>query len=149
MAPARSAVFRKLRSTAAHASERRLRSPALPRGGGVLRSVVTRKRRPFVKLRIFLSILVLTAWASATQLTVSTYSMYNGGTGSYDYRDFTYVPCNGVCDVTSAPLSGGTGKLTDGVTPALSWYQYGWWTPWVGWYTPYTNETNPIVTFNF
>jgi len=102
-----------------------------------------------VKLRIFLSILVLTAWASATQLTVSTYSMYNGGTGSYDYRDFTYVPCNGVCDVTSAPLSGGTGKLTDGVTPALSWYQYGWWTPWVGWYTPYTNETNPIVTFNF
>jgi MYXO-CTERM domain-containing protein len=75
--------------------------------------------------------------------------MYNGGTGSYDYRDFTYSPCNGVCDATSAWLSGGTGKLTDGVSPPLSWYQYGWATPWVGWYTGYANETDPTITFNF
>jgi PEP-CTERM motif len=47
------------------------------------------------------------------------------------------------------PLSGGVGKLTAGVSPALSWYQYGEDTPWVGWYIGYPNETDPIVTFNF
>lgn len=87
--------------------------------------------------------------ADAAQLTVSSYSMYNGATGSYNYRDFTYVPCNGVCDVTSAYLSGGTGKLTDGVSPSLSWYQYGDLTPWVGWETGVANNSNPTVTFNF
>lgn len=75
--------------------------------------------------------------------------MYNGGTGTYNYRDFTYVPCAGVCDVTSSWLSGGTGKLTDGVSPLLIWSQYGDNTPWVGWYTSYTGGTNPTVTFNF
>jgi hypothetical protein len=88
--------------------------------------------------------------AGAAPLTVSSYSMYNGGTGSYNYQDFTYLPCPGNdCNTTSAPLSGGTGKLTDGVSPALSWYQYGENTPWVGWYEGYPNETNPNVTFNF
>jgi hypothetical protein len=89
------------------------------------------------------------ASAGAAPLTVSSYSMYNGGTGTYNYRDFSYTPCNGVCDVTSAPLSGGVGKLTDGVSPALSWDQYGEDTPWVGWYIGYPNETDPVVTFNF
>ena len=93
--------------------------------------------------------LFLAVGANATQLTVSSYSMFNGGTGSYDYRDFTYVPCNGVCDVTGAALSGGTGKLTDGVSPNLSWYQYGEFTPWVGWSVSETNGTNPTITFNF
>ena len=93
--------------------------------------------------------LFLAVGASATQLTVSSYSMFNGGTGSFNYRDFTYVPCNGVCDVTGAALSGGTGKLTDGVSPNLSWYQYGEFTPWVGWSTAETNGVNPTITFNF
>jgi hypothetical protein len=74
---------------------------------------------------LFAALVVVTLPAGATQLTVSSYSMYDGATGSFDYRDFRYVPCNGVCDVTSAYLRCGTGKLTDGVSPALSWYQYG------------------------
>jgi hypothetical protein len=95
------------------------------------------------------ALVLISLSAGATQLTVSNYSMYNGATGSYDCRDFAYVPCNAVCDVTSAYLSGGTGKLTDGVSPALSWYQYGNATPWVGWETGVTNNSNPTVTFNF
>lgn len=87
--------------------------------------------------------------AHAAQLSVTSYSMYNGATGSFDYRDFTYVPCSSVCDVTSAYLSGGTGKLTDGVSPSLSWYQYGWSTPWVGWEWGVPNNNDPTVTFNF
>ena len=74
--------------------------------------------------------------------------MLNGAHGSFNYRDFTYVPCNGVCDVTGAALSGGTGKLTDGVSPALSWYQYGELTPWVGWDLN-QGLLNPTVVFNF
>jgi hypothetical protein len=89
------------------------------------------------------------ASAGAAPLTVSSYSMFNGAHGSYDYRDFTYTPCNGVCDVTGAALSGGVGKLTDGVSPALSWYQYGELTPWVGWSYDQTNGLDPVVTFNF
>ncbi len=83
----------------------------------------------------------------AAQLTVSSYDMYNGGTGSYNYRDFTYPSAN--ADVTGAYLSGGTGKLTDGVSPASSWYQYGWYTPWVGWDSDQSNGANPKITFNF
>jgi hypothetical protein len=98
---------------------------------------------------IIIVLLMIPLSVFANQLTVSSYSMYNGGTGSFDYRDFTYLPCNGVCDTTSAFLSGGTGKLTDGNLPSLSWYQYGWSTPWVGWDRDYQNESNPTVTFNF
>ena len=59
---------------------------------------------------------------SATQLTVSSYSMNNGATGGFDYHDFTYLPCPGNnCNITGAYLSGGTGKLTDGVSPSLNW----------------------------
>jgi hypothetical protein len=100
-----------------------------------------------------IGVCMLAALASASAvagtLSVSSYSMFNGGTGLYDYRDFTYLPCAGVCDVTGAQLSGGTGKLTDGVLPADSWYQYGYLTPWVAWYSSYPNETNPTVTFYF
>lgn len=71
--------------------------------------------------------------AYATEIPVASYSMNNGAAGSYDYRDFTYVPCNGVCDVTNAPLSGGAGKLTDGVLPSTDWNQEGYMTQWVGW----------------
>lgn len=86
--------------------------------------------------------------AYAANIPVSSYSMNNGAAGSYDYRDFTYVPCNGVCDVTNAPLSGGTGKLTDGVLPSTDWDQEGYMTQWVGW-DIYQGGTNPTVTFNF
>lgn len=88
--------------------------------------------------------------ASAAPLTVTSYDMFNGATGSYDYRDFTYLPCPAnACDTTSAPLSGGLGKLTDGVSPTGSWYTYGLATPWVGWEYGVQDNTNPTVTFNF
>ncbi len=86
--------------------------------------------------------------AYATEIPVASYSMNNGAAGSYDYRDFTYVPCNGVCDVTNAPLSGGTGKLTDGVLPSTDWDQEGYNTQWVGW-DIYQGGTNPTATFFF
>jgi hypothetical protein len=90
------------------------------------------------------------ASAVAAPLTVSSYSMFNGGTGSFNYQDFTYLPCPGAdCVTTGAPLSGGAGKLTDGVSPPLSWYQYGQDTPWVGWDNGEPNGGNPLVTFNF
>jgi len=90
------------------------------------------------------------AGAGAAPLSVSSYSMFNGGTGSFDYRDFTYLPCPGNnCTTIGASLSGGVGKLTDGVSPALSWYQYGQNTPWVGWDVNETNGLDPLVTFNF
>ena len=85
--------------------------------------------------------------AYATQLTVNSYSMHNGDYGSFNYTDYTYVPCNGVCSTQDAWLSGGTGKLTDGVLPPESWYQEGYQTKWVGWYPGY--RLNPLVTFNF
>ena len=81
-------------------------------------------------------------------LTVSTYSMLNGATGSFNYRDFAYIPCAGICDTTGAALSGGTGKLTDGVSPALDWFQQGQNTQWVGWDSG-QGLLNPAVTFNF
>jgi hypothetical protein len=92
-------------------------------------------------------VLVVLASASAVAgpLTVVSYSMYNGGAG---YWDSTYLPCTaGDCTAGGAPLSGGTGKLTDGVSPLLSWNQDPAF--WVGWYTGYTNGTDPTVTFSF
>jgi hypothetical protein len=84
----------------------------------------------------------------AAQIPVSSYTMLNGAHGSFNYRDFTYVPCNGLCDVTGAPLSGGTGKLTDGVSPTTSWDQEGEDTQWVGWDSS-QGLANPTVTFLF
>jgi len=90
------------------------------------------------------------AGASAAPLAVSSYSMANGGTGAYNYQDFSYTPCpGGDCIITGAPLSGGVGKLTDGVSPTGNWYAYGDATPWVGWYSGYPGGADPTVTFNF
>ena len=86
--------------------------------------------------------------AAAAPLNVVSYDMNNGAHGSFNYRDFTYSPCGGVCDVTNSALSGGTGKLTDGVTPATSWYTQGELTQWVGWDTS-QGQFNPDVTFHF
>ncbi|WP_300453975.1 PEP-CTERM sorting domain-containing protein [Accumulibacter sp.] len=89
----------------------------------------------------------------AAPLTVASYAMNNGAHGTFNYRDFSYSACAGVCDTTNAALSGGTGKLTDGVLPGLNWNQYGENTPWVGWDSNqnalYPGQTNPQVSFNF
>ena len=74
--------------------------------------------------------------------------MPNGATGAFNYRDFTYVPCNGACDSTGAALSGGAGKLTNGISPTLDWNQEGNSTSWVGWDAT-QGLSNPVVTFLF
>lgn len=96
------------------------------------------------------SVLVLASAASfASPLTVISYEMNNGAAGSYDYRDFQYLPCPAnSCNITNAPLSGGTGKLTDGLSPSLSWFESGQATPWVGW-DELQGQANPVVKFYF
>lgn len=96
------------------------------------------------------SLLVLASAASfASPLTVSSYEIQNGATGSYNYLDFDYLPCTlNSCNTTNALLSGGTGKLTDGVSPSLSWFESGNKTPWVGW-DELQGQANPVVKFYF
>jgi hypothetical protein len=50
-----------------------------------------------------------------------TYSVLNGNTGSYQYWDESYSGAGCVtCD--NAPLSGGTGDLTDGIIATQNWF---------------------------
>lgn len=104
----------------------------------------------YAALVLGLFVLLAPHTVSATALTVSSYSMYNGGTGTYNYWDHNYIPCPfGDCDTTGAPLSGGTGELTDGVMSNVDWTVAGNPEPWVGWNTGEPNGLDPIVTFNF
>lgn len=89
------------------------------------------------------------SFAAAAPIAVSSYTMNNGNTATFNYRDFSYVPCNGVCDVSGAALSGGTGKLTDGLSPNSDWDQEGQLTSWVGWDSFQPGATNPSIVFNF
>jgi hypothetical protein len=101
------------------------------------------------RLAVLLSLTILCPLvAAATAIPVSSYSMPNGGTGSFNYQDTTYVPCASNCTTTGAPLSGGTGKLTDGIIPAADWTA-GNPEPWVGWENGQTNGANPTATFFF
>lgn len=84
----------------------------------------------------------------AAPLTVASYTMNNGGSGGYDYRDFTYLPCPANnCKTDDAVLSGGTGKLTDGISPLTNWDDEGTLTQWVGWAT--FQRSNPHIVFSF
>ena len=88
--------------------------------------------------------------AVASPLTVQTYSMFNSGTGEFNYQDSIYTPCTGDdCNTTGALLSGGTGKLTDGVESSVDWNVAGNPEPWDGWFIGETNGSDPVVTFNF
>jgi hypothetical protein len=98
----------------------------------------------------FLFLLAFVLPAGAVPLTVASYTMENGGGGALDYHDFSYLPCpNNGCDITGYPLSGGTGKLTDGVSPMTNWDAEGTQTQWVGWSTFDPFGKNARVTFFF
>lgn len=75
--------------------------------------------------------------AQAVTVTPTSYSMPQGGTGSYAYRDDTYSGT-----ISAGILSGGTGDLTDGVIATDNWFT----TPgrYVGW-----NGFNPTITWVF
>jgi hypothetical protein len=101
-----------------------------------------------------LGLLFAAAASLASPLTVTSYSMNNGDTGSWNYLDFTYTPCGSGCNTPQAPLSGGTGKLTDGVSPLVDWIDEGLdpttggLTSWVGWDSS-QGQPNPLVNFDF
>src|SRR5258708_7086821 len=87
--------------------------------------------------------------AGAAPLTVASYTMNNGAADAFNYRDFTYLPCPANnCNTNNFILSGGTGKLTDGVSPTTSWNAEGNNTQWVGWAT-FINGGAPPITFFF
>ena len=109
----------------------------------------TQRRTCGLSLALFAGSLLVVLPANAGPVTATSYSMENGAHGSFNYRDFTYLPCPAVdCDTTGAALSGGTGKLTDGVLPATSWFTQGELTQWVGWDSS-QGLANPTVTFFF
>ncbi len=92
-----------------------------------------------------LALTVTFGGASANVLTVSTYSMLNGDgidqQGTFNYLDHTYLPNpGGVATTPNAPLSGGTGLLTDGAA-TVRW-DFGP-TQYVGW-----KYQDPSMTFN-
>lgn len=76
-----------------------------------------------------------------TLVSPTSYDMPNGDTGTFTYWDDSY---NGSGDptISSTPLSGGLGDLTDGVIATSNWNI----TPnlYVGW-----DEVTPTITFNF
>ncbi|MEZ6119331.1 MAG: hypothetical protein R3C28_22570 [Pirellulaceae bacterium] len=92
-----------------------------------------------------LSFIALGTSAHAAVIMPESYSMLNGqGTGQgglFDYLDSSY---NGSGDPASegAQLSGGLGKLTDGVVGVGNWITQP--EDYVGWKT-----LNPEITFNF
>ncbi len=97
-------------------------------------------------MRILALILLVTASAQAARLTVLSYDMPNGGTGSYNYWDESYTGLGNPA-IDGSPLSGGTGDLTDGKIAANNWFVEeapvgpG---PYVGWL-----DLNPKIVFRF
>lgn len=88
-----------------------------------------------------LAAVVSTSGAAAAPLTVQSYEMQNGETGSYTYWDDSYDG-SGNPGQSGSYLSGGTGDLTDGVIATQNWNV----TPglYVGW-----NSIVPDITFHF
>ncbi|GFD97346.1 hypothetical protein KUL156_55860 [Alteromonas sp. KUL156] len=101
---------------------------------------------------ILCSLIMSTAYASI--ISVESYSMLNGNRGSFTYFDDNYTG-SGNTQVVNALLSGGVGKLTDGVIANQIWCNTentgtcnalgqdinGLY---VGWF-----NLNPTITFSF
>lgn len=98
-----------------------------------------------MRLLSLLSLALVGASAFAGPLTVASYDMPNGYTGSYHYWDLKYNG-TGQTNVDGAPLSGGVGDLTDGYIETKNWNQVensAGTGPYVGW------TINPVITFHF
>lgn len=101
--------------------------------------------------RLHKALLIIFSAASlhAAPVLPDSYSMPNGQAGNWIYQDNTYTNCLGnACNTSLANLSGGTGKLTDGIVTSDDWFgsgqPFGTSVPWVGW-----NLFNPTITFYF
>ncbi len=83
-------------------------------------------------------------YSHAAPITVTSYDMLNGTTGTFTYFDDTY---NGTGSTTTpgAPLTGGTGDLTDGVIATAIWQSQP--ALYVGWFS--NAILDPQITFNF
>ena len=104
---------------------------------------------------IFVAMLLAlaTAAASAGPLSPTSYSMPNGdgqaSGGTYNYWDGSYTGA-GSTTTDGAALSGGLGKLTDGIVSTSVWYNVSnnaGTGDYVGWFAPVTR--NPVITFSF
>jgi len=105
---------------------------------------------------VLIALLVGAVNAHAVAITPSSYDMPNGygqgtASGMYNYWDANYTG-TGNKTTDGAYLSGGLGKLTDGVVATQSWLQpdgtsqqnIGGTGPYVGW-----TNINPTIIFHF
>ncbi|MBX3363389.1 MAG: PEP-CTERM sorting domain-containing protein [Phycisphaeraceae bacterium] len=76
--------------------------------------------------------------AATTQLTVTSYDMLNGMSGTFSFFDSSYNG-SGNPAVALSPLSGGVGELTDGIIATSNWNVTP--APYVGW----SNRNEPIL----
>ena len=115
-----------------------------------------RKTYCTLKFRVWLSLLAATAFStslSAGTVTATGYDLdHNGYTGTFYYEDTQYTNCPAAsCTTQDVALSGGTGKLLDGVAPALPFNFYPTFSdpnanPYDGWSYIFHN---PTITFHF
>lgn len=106
-------------------------------------------RSVFRPAKGFIALLFGACMMHGAPVSVSSYEMENGQTGNFIYQDTTYLPCPGAsCTTTGALLTGGTGRLTDGIAAPFSWdgsgQPFGTAIPWVGW-----SGGSRTITFNF
>lgn len=91
------------------------------------------------------ALLAASSLALAVPVTPLSYSMQNGGTGSYNYWDDSYSG-SGSTTTNYAALSGGLGDLTDGVIATQNWNVAeapAGAGPYVGWLA------SPSINFHF
>lgn len=102
--------------------------------------------KPLATLLLCFATPALVTSALASPVHPVSYSTINGDVGSYVYYDLSYTGVGNKL-ASGAPLSGGTGDLTDGFISNLNWFntENGAGTgPYVGWLS-----VNPTIDFFF
>jgi hypothetical protein len=104
------------------------------------------RTRKFLTAAAAIALLAASSSGFASPVTVLSYDMANGSTGSYNYWDDTYSG-SGSKTTDFAALSGGKGDLTDGIKATDNWNVTEAPTgpgPYVGW-----SNFNPVIRFHF
>jgi hypothetical protein len=99
------------------------------------------------------ALMTLAAPAMAAPIAATSYDMPNGDgnahSGTWNYWDATYSGV-GAKTTDDAPLSGGLGKLTDGLVSTSPWYtvsDLAGTGEYVGW--RHSGAADPTITFHF